>query len=107
MLLSTYNLINSVQFPTRILNVSSTAIDSIFIDKTRIHTICPIVNGLSDYDAQEIQLDIKAPPKQNYTTKQHRNSNMYSIDEFLINLIMKTGRMSSIVMMPISHLIIS
>ena len=86
MLLSTYNLINSVQFRTRILNVSSTTIDNIFIDKTRIHTICPIVNGLSDHDAQEIQLDITVPPKQNYTTKQHRNYNKYSIDEFLINL---------------------
>jgi exonuclease III len=47
MLLSTYNLINSVQFPTRILNVPSTAIDSIFIDKMRRH-------GLSDHNAQEI-----------------------------------------------------
>jgi hypothetical protein len=38
------------------------------------------------YDAQEIQLDSTVPPRQNYTTKQHRNYNKYSIDEFLINL---------------------
>jgi hypothetical protein len=64
----------------------STATDSIFINETRIHTICPIVNGLSDRDAQEIHLDIAVLPKQNYTTRQHTNFNNYSIDEFLINL---------------------
>jgi hypothetical protein len=49
-------------------------------------TLCPIVNGLSDHDAQEIWLDIAVSPKQNYITRQHRNFNKYSIDEFLTNL---------------------
>jgi hypothetical protein len=72
MLLSTYNLINSVQFPTQIVNISSTAVDNVFIDKTRMHTICPIVNGLSDHNAQEIQLSIVVPLKCMKQEKQER-----------------------------------
>jgi hypothetical protein len=81
-LLSTYNLINSVQFPIQILNASSTSIDNIFIDKSKWYTLYPIVNGLSDHDAQETRLNITVSPNQNCTTRQYRNFNKYSIDEF-------------------------
>jgi hypothetical protein len=52
--LITYSLYNIVDFPTRIGNNSATAIDGIFIDKNKIsnYAIMPIVNGLSDHDAQ-------------------------------------------------------
>jgi len=57
-LLATYNLSTAVDFPTTITKYTSTAIDNIFIDKTKNsdYTIEPIVNRLSDHDAQELVL---------------------------------------------------
>jgi exonuclease III len=53
-LLKTYNLSHTVSFATRVQNSSSTAIDNIFIDNARLSSsyTSPIVNGLSDHDAQ-------------------------------------------------------
>jgi exonuclease III len=55
-LLRTYNLISMVNFPTRVQGNSAIAIDNIFIDITRRdnYSIRPILNGLSDHDAQSI-----------------------------------------------------
>lgn len=41
-------------YPTRIHNNSTSIINNIFIDKFKNenYTICLLVNGLSDYDAQ-------------------------------------------------------
>jgi hypothetical protein len=50
----TYNLIGTVNFPTQIVNNSRTAIDNICIHKNRTYAISPIINGLSDHDAQTI-----------------------------------------------------
>ena len=51
-LLTSNCLYNTVQFPTRILNNSSTAINIIFINKFKKDnfnfTVYPLVNGLSD-----------------------------------------------------------
>jgi hypothetical protein len=43
-----------MNFATRIQKSSSTAIDNIFIDNTRLRSSCtsPTVNGLSNHDAQ-------------------------------------------------------
>ena len=53
-LLLSYDLYSMVDFPTRISNCSSTAIDNIFIDKFKNtnFTIKPLPSGLSDHDAQ-------------------------------------------------------
>jgi hypothetical protein len=56
-LLASYNLKSTVNFPTRIINVSSTAIDKIFIDLSRNFTINPLINGLSDHYAQLLKLE--------------------------------------------------
>ena len=57
-LLTSYNLSTAVDFPTRITDNTSTAIDNIFIDKTKNndYTIEPVINGLSDHDAQVLVL---------------------------------------------------
>lgn len=49
-LLASNCLYSTVQFPTRILNNSSTAINNIFINKFKKDnfTMYPLVNGLSD-----------------------------------------------------------
>ena len=55
-LLGTYNLIDTVFFPTRIVNNSATLIDNIFVDNRRSYTIEPCMNGLSDHDSQILTL---------------------------------------------------
>jgi exonuclease III len=63
-LLSTYNLSNTVFFPTRIVNNSATLIDNIFIDSNRSYTIQSCPNGLSDHDGQSLNLlNLLSPPK--------------------------------------------
>jgi len=42
---ATYNLIGTVHFPTRTTNGSISAIDSLFIYKTRNYTISTFFNG--------------------------------------------------------------
>jgi exonuclease III len=54
---STYNLIGTVHFPTRIVHNSATLIDNIFIDNRRNYTIKQCINGLPDHDAQLITLN--------------------------------------------------
>jgi len=62
-LLITYNLTSTVNFPTHIQKNSATAIDNIFIDTSKMgnYTISPIINGLSDHDAQIITLYSNIP----------------------------------------------
>jgi hypothetical protein len=54
LLLASYNLLSTINFPTRLQNGSATAIDNIFIDAS-LHgnyAIYPLSNGLLDHDAQ-------------------------------------------------------
>jgi hypothetical protein len=67
-LLKTYNLTSVVNFPTCTQNNSTTAIDNIFIDISEMgnYSICPIISGLSDHDAQSITLhsfNLRPPTK--------------------------------------------
>jgi hypothetical protein len=52
-LLAIYTLLHTVNFATRIQNNSSTVIDNIFVDDSRINlsSLSPIVNGLSKHNA--------------------------------------------------------
>ena len=53
-LLVSYNMLHTVNFPTRFQNNHSSAIDYIFVNNSRLHlcNILPFYNGLSDHDAQ-------------------------------------------------------
>jgi len=67
-LLKTYNLTSVVNFPTRTQKNSATAIDNIFIDISEMgnYSICLIINGLSDHDAQSItshSFNLRPPTK--------------------------------------------
>jgi len=55
-LLASYGLCSTVQFPTRIQNNSYSKIDNIFINTIKFSnfSLYPIINGLSDHDAQSI-----------------------------------------------------
>ena len=54
--LNIYNLLNTIDFPTRNDNDFISAIDIIFIDNKRLNNyqVFPLINGLSDRDVQII-----------------------------------------------------
>jgi hypothetical protein len=81
-------LYSTVDFPKRISNCSSTAIDNIFTDKFKNtnFTIEPFPNGLSDHDALILKLhDIKIPILKTYHHTK-RLINEFTIYEFQMNL---------------------
>jgi len=53
-ILLSYNLSSIINFPTRVQNTSATTIDNSFIDVSQFesYTVTPIINGMSDHDAQ-------------------------------------------------------
>ena len=51
-LLTLYNLMSTVYFPTRIVDNSISMIENIFIDVSTNYTIEPYINVLSDYHWQ-------------------------------------------------------
>ena len=74
-LLQTYNLIGTVSFLTRKSKASNTAIDNIFITRTKKYIINPHINGLSDHKAQTIVIENVVLTKQrnNITTTRDIN----------------------------------
>jgi superoxide dismutase len=81
-LLQTYNITGTVTFPTHISDTSATAIDSIFITKTKKYDIYPYVTGLSDHDAQIIILKNSILKKYKNNNITVRDINDHSILEF-------------------------
>jgi hypothetical protein len=80
-LLQTYNLIGTVSFPTRKTNASITAIDNIFIARTKNYIIHPFINGLTDHEAQVLVTEnIVLTKQRNITTR--RDINDQSVLEF-------------------------
>ena len=82
-LLDTYNLKDTVYFPTRTTTSTFSTIDNIFIDKTANFTIKPHINGLSDHDAQLLTLDVVTSPNQIPNKISVRNFNKINIENFL------------------------
>ena len=72
-----YNLTSAVDFHTRIQNNSSTASDNIFIDT--LHFSTPMVNGLSDHEAQLLTINEINLAKQTCHTKTIQDINKNSI----------------------------
>jgi len=68
-LLASFNLSGIVKFPTRTFNNSSTLIDNFYINTTRHnYSVHPMTNGLSDHDAQIINLSLIATQYVNLRT---------------------------------------
>jgi hypothetical protein len=91
-LLATYNLVSTVEFPARIANGCTSIINNIYIDKiyTGRYIACPVINGLSDHDAQLIKLENIFMQKKANEVKIVRNFNTYSISDFKIKLSEET-----------------
>jgi hypothetical protein len=85
-------LTSTLYFPTRIQNNSATAIDNIFINTSKFDDciISPIVNGLSDHDAQLIMLNDINLKILNNTPHFTRNIDKHGILEFQIKLSLET-----------------
>jgi len=83
-LLASYNLTSTVYFPTRIQNNSVTAIDNIFINVSKLdhYIISPLVNGLSDQDAQLITINDINIKFLNNTPHHIRNVDKHGIADF-------------------------
>jgi exonuclease III len=81
-LLSTYNLKDTVKFPTRITNNSASLIDNIFIVNRHSYSIRPCINGLSDHDAQLVTFRNVTVPNSVSGRTFIRNINNNNIDEF-------------------------
>ena len=91
-LLMSYNLISTVNFPTRTQNNSSSIIDNIFIDSTRFehYSIFPLTNGLSDHDAQMLIISIPQSQPPEHLTRYIRKVNKHTITDFQFNLSYET-----------------
>jgi exonuclease III len=88
-LLETYNLEYIVTFPTRVTTRSGSAIDNIFLDRSKYNnfTIRPFYNGLSDHDALMLTLYTHSSKALKSTkTRIGRNYCMESIHNFKLNL---------------------
>jgi hypothetical protein len=86
--LQTYNLTALVTFPTRSQVTSSTTIDNIFIDTSKIpnYSVSLFFNGLSDHDAQLLIIKDINLQFQGHYVYITRNINNYSINEFKTSL---------------------
>jgi hypothetical protein len=75
LLLGAYNMIHTVDFPTRIQNGHSSAIDNTFVDKSRMQSykIFPLSNALSDHEVQCIVLN-KFFPETELKKGKHKNT---------------------------------
>ena len=86
-LLQTYNLIGTVSFPTHKTNASITAIDNIFVARTKNYIIYPIINGLSDHKVQILVLESTVLTKQrnNIITKRDISDQIILEFQFLLS----------------------
>jgi len=71
LLLQSYNMFHTVDFPTGTSNVSSTATDIIFIDYSRINSfkILSVINDLSDHDAPFLVINNILGPQKHVRTE--------------------------------------
>jgi hypothetical protein len=84
-ILNSYNLVSVINFPTRVKNNSRSAIDNIFLDSTQFGKYtCSMVNGLSDHDAEMLELYVANlnTETNNRKTITIRKMDFNSINEF-------------------------
>jgi hypothetical protein len=87
-LLKTFNLVNVVNFPTRICSQSSTSVDNVFIDINRFNNffVSPIYNGLSDHEGQVLTIVLPFTLITEHQPYTYRKINTLTIADFLNQL---------------------
>jgi hypothetical protein len=80
-ILSSFNLISIISFPTRIGPSSTTLIDNIFINNLLIteYEVSSVSNGLSDHDAQLLSVILSLPCIKQQDMPLRRNINDYNM----------------------------
>jgi hypothetical protein len=83
-----YSLAGIVKFPTGIGLNSHTTTDIVFIDTSTIgkYDLYPLINGLSDHDAQLLILNKGQKQEKEYHTYIKRKINKYTIADFRLKL---------------------
>jgi hypothetical protein len=91
-LLNFYNLISTIDFLTRIHNDSSSAIDNIFVDITRINSyeVFPLISWLSGHEAQIIILHVLHNKPHEHQPYFRRNINECNMAELKNSLSYET-----------------
>ena len=81
-LLNSYNLYRVIEFPTRSNNTTSTAMDSVFINKFKHknYKIYSLINGLPDHDAQILRLPNTSIPNNRNELHTYREINENSLN---------------------------
>ena len=84
-LLLSYNLISIINFPTRVQNTSATAIDNISIAVSQLESymVTPIINGMSDHDAQLLIISTHYSHVPINKLKTIRKINKFTISDFI------------------------
>jgi hypothetical protein len=88
-----------VNFPTRIQNNSISAVDNIFIrsSKLEIYILTPLSNGLSDHEAQLLEVLYIDLEPQNQQQQLIRKINNHSMTDFIhTDLFLKNPRKGNI-----------
>ena len=83
-----YNLTSIINFPIRIQNTSATAIGNIFIDASQfeVYMITPIINRVSDHDAQILTISTDYSYIPTHRSKTVRKISKYTISDFIDKL---------------------
>jgi len=87
-ILHSYNLAGIVEFPTGFVLNFQTAIDNVFIDTSTIgkYILYPLINGLSDHDAQLLILSKGQKKEKECYTYIKRKINKYTMADFQLKL---------------------
>ena len=91
-LLATYNLISTINYPTRCTYRSNATIDNIFIDFIHkdAYSTYPIINDLSDHDGQLIKFHNLMMQTERKVTRYISDFNDNNIQDFNIRLSFET-----------------
>jgi ribosomal protein S8 len=91
-LLLSYNLSSIVNFLTRIQNNSISAIDNIFIDSSKLemYILTSLANGLSDHEAQFLEIFYIDLESQNQQQQLIRKIDNHSMADFVMKLSYET-----------------
>ena len=91
-LLTSYSLCSVIDFPIRIHNNSNTVIDNVFINKYKNvnYSAYPLINGLSDRDAQVLELSNIIVPVDRNELCSYRKISTHTLNEFQNNLSYET-----------------
>jgi hypothetical protein len=81
-------LTSIIDFTKRIYNNSHTLIDNIFLNKfkNKIYSVSPLINGLSNHDAQVLSLFNITIPNDSNEFYSYRKISKHLLDEFQTNL---------------------